>query len=275
MFLPLANLSNSFYNIYYIDMATKKTSAKSTAAKKPASKPAKKSTAKTTAKVTKTQEPKTVAEKKVDAPAEKASTASTNGGGFRMKKSYVILVVVIVLLGALLYFFRSLFVAAVVNGQPISRLSVVQEAEKQSGKQVLTTLVRNTLIEQEARKENVTVSDQEINDEIKKLQDNLQKQGQKLDQVLAMQGMSQADLRKLIRLDKLVGKMVGKDIKITDQQVTDYIEKNKEALPQGENESELKNTVRDQLKQQQLNDKVRTWLEQLQSKAKITRFVNY
>lgn len=259
-------------------MATKKTASKSASARKSASRPAKKTapksktTAKSTAKVTKPQEVKP-AEKTVE--VSKPSTASTSSSGFRIKKSYVILVVTIIVLGALLWFGRSLFVAAMVNGQPISRLTVVQEAEKQSGKQVLTTLVRNTLIEQEARKQNVTVDDKEIDDEIKKLEGNLQKQGQKLDQVLQMQGMSKEDLRKLIRLDKLVGKMVGKDIKITDQQVNDYIEKNKDALPTGQSEAELKNTVKEQLKQQELNDKVRTWLENLQNNAKINKFVNY
>jgi foldase protein PrsA len=256
-------------------MATKKTSTKSAPARKAAAKPAKKTASKTTVR-SKPQEHKAVAEKTTEAPAKTTASTSTNTNkGFKIKKSYLILVATIIILGVLLYVFRSLFVAAVVNGQPISRLSVVQESEKQSGKQVLTTLVRNSLIEQEARKQNVSVSDKEIDDEIKKLEGNLQKQGQKLDQVLSMQGMSKEDLRKLIRLDKLVGKMVGKDIKITDQQVADYIDKNKESLPQGQNEAELKNTVKEQLKQQQLNDKVRTWLEDLQKNAKITRFVNY
>lgn len=262
-------------------MATKKTSTKSAPARKPAAKPAKRTTSRSASR-SKAQEHKTVAAKTVETPAKVSSTTpsststeSKSSKGFKIKKSYIILIATIIVLGALLYLFRSLFVAAVVNGQPISRLSVVQESEKQSGKQVLTTLVRNTLIEQEARKQNVTVTDKEVDEEIKKLEGNLQKQGQKLDQVLQMQGMSKEDLRKLIRLDKMVGKMVGKDINITDKQVADYIEKNKESLPQGQNENELKATVKEQLKQQQLNEKVRTWLEDLQKNAKINRFVNY
>lgn len=263
-------------------MATKKTSTKSAPARKPAAKTAKKSETKTPVR-SKSSSSRTAASRSTVAKTsvtpetvEKTTTTpETKQKAFKIKKSYIILVAVVIVLGALLYIFRSVFVAAVVNGQPISRLEVVQEAEKQSGKQVITTLIRNRLIEQEARKQNVTVSEKEVDDEIKKLEGNLQKQGQKLDQVLTMQGMSKEDLRKLIKLDKMVGKLVGKDIKITDQQVNEYIEANKESLPADQNENDLKNTVREQLKQQQLNEKVRTWLEDLQKKAKINRFVSY
>lgn len=208
-------------------------------------------------------------------PSTSPTTSSTPVQPFTIRKSYVAVGIVIVLIGLTIYLLRGLFVAAVVNGQPISRLRVVQEAEKQSGKQSLNTLVRNTLIGQEAQKQHVTVGDDEVNAEVKKTQDNLKKQGQNIDQVLAMNGMTMDDLKQLIRLDKLVQKMVGKNIKVTDQQVNDYIDKNKDTLPTGQNEAQLKTTVKNQLYQQQLNTKVQAWLTDLQSKAHILYFVQY
>ena len=193
----------------------------------------------------------------------------------RIKRSYVLLIAGVILFSLFLYFFRGWFVAAVVNGQPISRISVINEAEKQSGKQAMDTLVRNSLIEQEARKNNVTVTDKEVNDEIKKVEEQLAKQGQKIDQVLAMQGMSKEDLRGLIRLDKMVGKIVGKEVKVSDAEVNAYIEKNKDALPEGQDEAALKASVKEQLTQQKLNEKVRIWLDNLQKKANIMYFVQY
>src|SRR6266567_3429232 len=156
---------------------------------------------------------------------------TTSQQPMKLRRPYLILIIVIVLLGAALYYFRGLFVAAVVNGQPISRLEVVQQAEKQSGKTTLDTLVRDALIEQEAKKENVNVSDKEVTDEIATLENNLKKQGQTLNQVLAAQGMNEDDLRNLIRLDKLVQKMVGKKVTVSDNEVNDYISKNKASLP--------------------------------------------
>ena len=81
---------------------------------------------------------------------------------YKLKKSHAVSLVVILIVATLIFAFRSFIVAASVNGQPITRLAVVKEAEKQGGKQVLESLVTNTLIEQEARKQKVTVTDIEI-----------------------------------------------------------------------------------------------------------------
>jgi parvulin-like peptidyl-prolyl isomerase len=193
----------------------------------------------------------------------------------KLRKSYVVLIVVIVIAAALILRYRGVFVAAVVNGQPISRLSVVEEAERQTGSQALQNLVRNTLIEQEAREQDVTVSEEEIDEEIEKVEKTLSEQGQEIDQVLATQGLSREDLRKLIRLDKLVAKIVGKDIKVTDEEVSEYIESNRDALPTDQPEEELRATVKENIRQQKLNEKVQTWLTELQTKAKIQYFVQY
>jgi len=215
---------------------------------------------------------------KSNAPASSTKTTSVklaSPSSFKMRKSFVILIIVILLIGALAFKFRSFFVAAIVNGRPISRLAVVKETEKQAGKQALDNLVRNTLIEQEAEKQHVTVSDKEINDEIKKVEANLSKQGQKIDQVLALQGLTRDDLRRLIRLDKLVSKMVGKSVTVSDKDIDAYIEKNKDTLPQGQTPEQLRASVSSQLRQQALSAKVQSWLANLQSKAKIKYFVQY
>jgi len=218
----------------------------------------------------------------VKTPVKKASDVSINTisklksiKSLKVKKSYAILVLVMFVLGALLYYGRGLFVAAVVNGQPISRVSIIKETEKQAGKQALDNIVRNTLIEQEARKQKVTVTEKEIEDEIKKVDEKISAQGQKLDDVLVMQGMTREDLRRLIRLDKLVGKIVGKDIKVSDSEINDYITKNKDLLPKDQTEEQLKKVVSEEIRQQKLNQKVQTWLASLKASARILYFVQY
>jgi foldase protein PrsA len=197
------------------------------------------------------------------------------GRSVRVHKSTLIIAIAIIAVGAFLYFGRGFIVAAVVNGQPISRLALIQEAEKQSGKQALAGLVRNILVEQEAKKQNVTITEKQIDDQIKTVEANLSKQGQNLDQMLTLEGMTRADLRKVIRLDLLVTKMVEKNIKVSDKDVSDYIEKNKDILPKDQSESELKKTVLDRLKQQQLSQKAQEWLTGLEKNAKVVKFVNY
>jgi hypothetical protein len=201
--------------------------------------------------------------------------SKARGASVKLHKSTVIIAVVIVVLGVLLYFGRGFVVAAVVNGQPISRLTLIQETERQSGRQALAALIRNILVEQEAEKEKVVVGDKEIDEQIKTVEDNLSKQGQNIDQMLSLEGMSRDDLRRIIKLDLLVTKMVGKDIKITDEDVDKYIEENKDILPKDQNEDQLKETARERLKQEMLPQRAQTWLADLEKNAKVVKFVNY
>ena len=112
-------------------------------------------------------------------------------------------------------------------------------------------------------------------EEIKKAEASLSKQGRKLDEALALQGATRDDLRKGLRINKLVTKMVGKDVKVTDKEILDYIEANRESLPQGETDEQLRKTVKEQLTQQALGAKAQAWVAELQKKAKIQYFVQY
>lgn len=192
----------------------------------------------------------------------------------KIKKSYVVWIIIALIVVGFLYIFRGWIVAAIVNGQPITRLQVIKELERQNGKQVLNSLITRSLILQEARKNGVTVSSTEIDTEIKKYDDNFKKQGQSLDTVLAQQGMTRQDLREQIIIQKSLDKMLGKDIKISDKEVQDYIDKNKDSLPQGQNAADLKTSVKQQLYQQKLNEKISPWIQNLQKNAKIIYFTN-
>lgn len=192
-----------------------------------------------------------------------------------LKTPRIFIPLVIVIVFGLLYYFRGLFIVALVNGQPISRIAVVGELEKRNGKQALEALIIQTLILQESQKRNIAVSSTEINSLIKKIEDGLKKQGQNLNQALSIQGMTRVDLESQLRIQKLVEKMVSKDVKVTDKEVSDYIEKNKATIPENLKADEATKAARQQLEQQKLSLKAQSLIEDLQSKAKINYFVNY
>lgn len=223
---------------------------------------------------------KTSEKKVVDAPQPaKTTTVSTPTTTrrlpeFKVKRAYLIAALILIALAGLAYYFRSLFIVATVNGQPINRLSYIKELENMSGQQAMNALVTKTLILQEAEKKNVTVSDEEVSKEITEIEKNLEQQGQNLDSVLTLQGLSRDSLREQIYLQKLIEKMVGDQVTVTDEEVTSYIETNQETLPEGQSEEEQQNTVREQLKQQKLNQQVQTWLQELQQNANINYWNN-
>ncbi len=193
----------------------------------------------------------------------------------RLSKRYTTVALVVLVLFGLLYYFRSLFVAATVNGNPIFRLELVQQLEKQAGQQVLSTLVTQKLIEQEVKKRNITVAQDELDKEMKKIDDQLKNQGQSLDQALQSRNMSKKDLGEQIRLQLALGKLVGADVKISEKELDEYLEKNRESFPPESETSETRENVRQSLKDQKTNEKVQTLLTELQQKAKINYLVTF
>lgn len=175
---------------------------------------------------------------------------------------------------AVAYLSRGLLFAAFVNGQPISRLSVLSELERRGGSQVLDTLITQTLITQEARKQKITVTDVEIQSQIAELETSLEGQGG-LDQVLIAEGMTRNDLKNQLRLQILAEKILADNIAVTDQEVSEYIDQNSDLLPEDKTEDELNLIVHDQLKQQKLSSAIQTWLTDLKGKANINYFVDY
>lgn len=192
----------------------------------------------------------------------------------KLSKNQIILLVVVVLV-AILFYFKSLFIAATVNGTPISRLDVIQRLEKATGKQTLDSLITKELLLQEASKRKITISDQEINKEIIKIAANIKKQGGTLEQALAAQGMSQSDLRDQVKLQKILEKMFADKLKVTEKEIDQFIEANKNNIPQAAGQSTIRESVRQQLQQNKLGPKVQELIANLKKAAQINYFVNY
>lgn len=191
----------------------------------------------------------------------------------KSNKNFVLGLAAIVIL-SLLYLFKGLFVAAVVNGQPISRISIVRELEKRGGAESLDSLINQVLIFQEANKQNVTVTDEEIDSVIGEIEASLEGQND-LDQVLLLRGMTRDELVNQIKMQKLVEKMLAERVSVTDSEVKEYIETNSDTLPENATDQEINELVKNQLKQQKLSSEIELWLVELKQQAKINYFVEY
>lgn len=191
----------------------------------------------------------------------------------RIKKSFIFGIAAVVIL-LFLYIFKALFVAAIVNGQPISRISIVRNLERRGGKEALDSLINQALIFQEAKRENISVADEEVEGMISEIEAGLENQGG-LDQALLLEGMTREGLVKQIQMQKLVEKMLADRIIVTEADVSEYIDTNSEILPEGASAEEISKTVKNQLQQQKLTSEIQIWLADLRKKAKINYFVEY
>ncbi|BDE07697.1 hypothetical protein WPS_29730 [Vulcanimicrobium alpinum] len=114
---------------------------------------------------------------------------------------------------------------ASVNGQKISRGDFDRKLETgPQAKQVLNQMVQMALIDQYAKDKNVSATD----DEITKKENEIKAKyppGQ-FDQILKQQGLTEADVRQILRQQVIIDKAVGPNVKVTDADVKSYFEKN-------------------------------------------------
>lgn len=230
---------------------------------------AKKTTKKTVVKKTTSVQAARVPEKSKPASSKTFQTLLTK------RNIITVLVAIIILLAAVLYMFRGLFVAATVNGQVISRFTLTAELDKKAGKQTLEALVTKDLILQEMAKKNITVTDAQVNTELKKIEDTLSKQGRTLTDALSQQGLTKADLVDQLRIQKMIEKLFAKNITVSGKEIDAFLAQNKDSLPAGQDPAALRVSAEAQIKQQKLTAKFQAWLAALQKTAKIQYFVNF
>lgn len=207
-------------------------------------------------------------------PTKKTNiSAKHTASGNYLNKRNVVIALVVIFIVATIYLLRNQLIVATVNGEPINRLTLINQLEKQAGKKVLEGLITNTLILQEAKNKNITVSSDEVNSEIKKIDDNLKKQGQSLDQALALQGLTIDVVKEQVKTSLIVKKLLAGKISVSDKDVSDYIDKNKESIPKDAKLEDTKKQVRQQLEQQKLQEKYQELIKSLQDKAKINYLI--
>jgi len=118
---------------------------------------------------------------------------------------------------------------ATVNGQAISKSDLDNKLESSpAAKSTLQQMVQEIALDQYAKNNNITVTDDEIakkEDEIKANFPN----GSWSD-MLKQRGLTEADVSNLLRQQILIDKAVGKDIKIDDAQIKAYFDKNHAAF---------------------------------------------
>jgi hypothetical protein len=183
-------------------------------------------------------------------------------------------IVLVLLLVTLAYYFKSAFVVASVNGSFISKASLVKELEKQDGKKVLENIVMEKLVKDELTKNKITVSVEEVESEIKKIEEQVKSQGATLEQALAQQDLTREKLVEQITKQKKIEKLLMDKISVTDEEVQTVIKDNKIEIPKGK-ETETLEKIKEQIKGQKLQEEAQKWIADLQASAKIKYFTNY
>jgi hypothetical protein len=194
---------------------------------------------------------------------------------FKNRRRNIVVLTIAIILILIILLARFIFVAALVNGWPVSRIKILQGLEKQYGQEVLDNLISRNLVYQEARNLKISISQTEIDDEIKAIEDILLKQNVTLEQALISQGLTQKDLEDQIKFQKTVEAILTSKINISDEEIKDYFAQNKDYFDKGATLETVKDQIEEQLFQDKLTTEYQTWISDLKVKAKIRYFVNY
>lgn len=190
-------------------------------------------------------------------------------------KKALIIFLVFLIFAFILFNFKHLFIAAIVNNKPITRYALNRELEKQGGQQILESLITKSLILQEAEKQGIKISNEKIKEKIAEIEANIKSQGSDLDTLLQTQGQTRQDLEKQIRIELIIEEILEKDVSISEEQVKDYFEENKELFGEEATFEGVKDQLEEELRQQELSNRFQSWLEELKQKAKIYYFLKF
>ena len=122
-------------------------------------------------------------------------------------------------------------VVASVNGEDITKDELYELMVKQNGKQALDSLISQKVIELEAKKQKIAVSDEDIQKEMEKYYQAYGSEAE-FNQALEMGGYTLDDVKKELVLNLKINKLLEPRIKITEEDSKTYFEENKEQFAQ-------------------------------------------
>ena len=190
---------------------------------------------------------------------------------------FIVNLLLVLLVGATIFFFakryRSFFISGMVNKSPISRFELNQVLVKRYGRTVLEELINERLLKQAASENQITVVDNDVDDELKKLEDSLGGK-ENLSSAMEQYGLSDQDLRKQISLRLLQQQLAEKvsSVQVSDEEVRAYFDANKSVF-EGKKFDEVKEGIFKDLKTQKLQQEFGKWFEGYKIKAQISIYL--
>jgi parvulin-like peptidyl-prolyl isomerase len=170
----------------------------------------------------------------------------------------------------LLFAANKYLVVAWVDKMPVTVFEYYNTLSKRYGKDVSEELIVQKLLESEAKAKGIVISDEDLNAEIKKIEDQ-QGGADKLQQILTAQNISQDEFQRLVKLQLMRSKLFADGAMVSDSEVDQYIEENKDAFAptsdangvttDPKTDQKLRDSIKEQLQQQKTNASFSAWLQ--------------
>ncbi|TCZ78806.1 hypothetical protein E0485_06940 [Paenibacillus albiflavus] len=158
----------------------------------------------------------------------KAAVEPVSNGGVMKLVPWIITAVAVVALIAVLFMdpTGSKEVVATVNGDKITRQELNEYMTSKAGEQVLSNMINERLIDQEAKKAGITVTDAAVDAEVAKMTESYSQD--QLDYNLAQAGMTMSDLKTQLRTELKIRGILEPTITITDDDMKQRYDEDKD-----------------------------------------------
>lgn len=117
-------------------------------------------------------------------------------------------------------------VVARVNDEVITKDELYDALVQENGSAVLNSLIANKIVELEAKKQNITVSEEDVQKEVDKLAEQYGSE-EAFTQFLEMYGYSLDEIKENIKMNLNVKKLLEPTIKIEESEIKSYFDENK------------------------------------------------
>jgi foldase protein PrsA len=208
--------------------------------------------------------------KSVPPPEDKAVSENTNKSYRLVSKRNILLAVVLLLILAA-WFGRSFYIAATINGSPITRIELNKQLLDRFGEQTLDQLITQKLVEAEIKKQKVVITSAEVDSRVQEIEKTLP-QGMSLEEAVKMQGSTLEELRNQLALQMGVNKMLEDRVEVSDAEIDNFIKENSQILTATDAAAQ-KEEAKAAIKDQKLGELIQSWLEELKNNAKVTKFL--
>lgn len=189
----------------------------------------------------------------------------------RDTNSFIIFLSVFIIALVIVFFLKkSWLVAATVDGNPVTSIELQQRLNQDYRKQVLDQLVNEKIVDNEAKKNNIVISQTDINSKMNEYETKYGGPTQ-FDQILEQQGTTRSALQDLIKTQLILEKLYSGEVLVSAQEVTDYIKTNKQVLTASD-EAGQNAEATDNIKQQKLFQVFSQKFQELKDKAKVSIF---
>lgn len=152
----------------------------------------------------------------------------------------------------------------------ITQNQVYEEMKGNVGKDAMTNVIATELFKLESKAQGITVSEKELDDVINEVKEKT-KTPEKFQAYLEDRGMDEQGLRDKTKLIMLRDKLVEKAFPVTDEQIKEYYEKNKDKLDISSLE-EGRKEITEKVKEKNRRKNSVLWMEEMTKKYQVQIF---